>query len=241
MWLYGPVTQWADYHAFADSRSWLGIPNAANVLSNLPFLAVGAWGLWRIFAHGAIDAPARSAWQAFCIALVATAAGSAFYHWSPDNATLVTDRIPIAWACAALVCGLLAERVDARWGAPQRLAGALLAATGTVLYWWLTERRGLGDLRPYLFIQILPMLLVPAVFAMRLPPRHAGAAPASAWWAVLGLYAAAKAAELADHWLLAATRLASGHTLKHLLAAAGALWLVHAATRRLPGATAQLR
>ena len=35
LWLHGPIAQWADYHAFADQRTWLGVPNAANVLSNL--------------------------------------------------------------------------------------------------------------------------------------------------------------------------------------------------------------
>jgi ribosomal protein L20 len=42
LWMQGPIAQWANYHAFADDRAWLGVPNAANVLSNLPFLIVGA-------------------------------------------------------------------------------------------------------------------------------------------------------------------------------------------------------
>ena len=29
LWWHGPIAQWADYHAFADARPWLGIPNAA--------------------------------------------------------------------------------------------------------------------------------------------------------------------------------------------------------------------
>ena len=30
---------------FADSHSWRGLPNAMDVLSNLPFAAIGIWGL----------------------------------------------------------------------------------------------------------------------------------------------------------------------------------------------------
>ena len=48
LWAHGPIGQWADYHAFADRRAWLGLPNAADVLSNLPFLAAGAWAVWRM-------------------------------------------------------------------------------------------------------------------------------------------------------------------------------------------------
>jgi hypothetical protein len=33
------------YHHFADQRSWLGISNFGDVASNIPFLAVGLWGL----------------------------------------------------------------------------------------------------------------------------------------------------------------------------------------------------
>ena len=90
--LHGAIPQPAEYHAFADARGWLGLPNAANVLSNLPFTLIGAWGLWRLSAiqHG----PARAAWCCFCAALACTGFGSAIYHWAPANASLVLDRCP---------------------------------------------------------------------------------------------------------------------------------------------------
>jgi hypothetical protein len=34
-------------HHFVDQRSWMGITNAADVLSNLPFAFFGAYGLWQ--------------------------------------------------------------------------------------------------------------------------------------------------------------------------------------------------
>ena len=40
-----PIPQPQDYHQFADQKILLGIPNFWNVVSNLPFIAVGTMGL----------------------------------------------------------------------------------------------------------------------------------------------------------------------------------------------------
>mgnify|MGYP000426183297 CR=1 FL=1 len=45
----GPhMAQYAHYHGFADQRTAWGVPCAGDVLSNLPFAAMGVWGLWRL-------------------------------------------------------------------------------------------------------------------------------------------------------------------------------------------------
>ena len=239
LWLQGPIAQWANYHAFADGRTWLGVPNAANVLSNLPFLFVGAWALWRLRRAPAAS-PSLVAWRVFALALVSTAAGSSVYHWAPSNASLVGDRLAIAWACAALLSAFLGERVATHWSRAKVLVPALAVATFGVVFWWLTERAGVGDLRLYLFVQFLPMLLVPLGLALRLPAMTPTATPTGAWWAVLGCYAAAKLAERADPGIYAALGGLSGHTLKHLAAAAGSAWLLRAVVRAHE-ADAQLR
>ncbi|HUG22132.1 ceramidase domain-containing protein [Piscinibacter sp.] len=232
LWWQGPIAQWASYHAFADDRPWFGIPNAANVFSNLPFALIGGWGLCRL-AKQAPTGPAHAAWCWFSAAVACTALGSALYHWEPTNGWLVLDRLPIAWACATLTCALMAERVDRRWASSWTLGVAVVAGTLSVLYWWMTEQRGQGDLRPYLAVQFLPMLLVPAALALRLVPTGERAVPAGAWWTVLVLYAVAKVMELGDHAVLEALGVTSGHTLKHLLAAGAAWWLLRAATRTI--------
>ena len=43
--LLPPIPQDPSYHQFADQRTLLGIPNFWNVVSNLPFVVVGAMGL----------------------------------------------------------------------------------------------------------------------------------------------------------------------------------------------------
>jgi len=230
LWAHGPIAQWADYHAFADQRAWLGVPNAANVLSNLSFLAVGAWALWRLSTAGTTS-PSIRAWRLFGAALVGTAVGSSVYHWAPSNATLVFDRLPIAWACAALLCAFLAERVSARWCSLRALGAALAVATLSVAVWWASDGAGQGDLRLYLYVQFLPMLLVPLGLWLRLPMTATSATPANAWWTVLACYALAKLMEMADHAVFGAIAAVSGHTLKHLLAAAGAALLLRAVVR----------
>ncbi|MDH3452555.1 MAG: alkaline phytoceramidase, partial [Gammaproteobacteria bacterium] len=77
------------------------------------------------------------------------------------------------------------------------------------------------DLRPYLLVQFGPMLVLPVIIW-----RCSG--PGTRWlWFTVVFYLAAKLLELADHQALALTDgLVSGHTLKHLAAAAGACMIV---------------
>jgi hypothetical protein len=226
--LHGPIAQLADYHAFADHRAWAGLPHAADVLSNLAFAAVGGWGLWRLWP-ARCDPAMAAAWPGCCLFLVAllmTAAGSAFYHWAPDDARLVFDRLPIALACAGLLAAVRADTAG-RAEPPARrwvwLAVLSLAAVSSVLWW-----RASGDLRPYLLLQALPLVLLPlwqAVYDSARADRWAVAAACL-------LYVAAKGFELGDHAVWCATGWLGGHTLKHLLAAAAAAVLVSVWTRR---------
>ncbi len=222
--VHGPITQWASYHQFADARAWGLLPHAANVLSNLPFALIGAWACWRLSGQ-----PGMLAWRLFAAAITLTAIGSSVYHWQPNNATLVVDRLPIAWACATLLCAFLAERVDSRWADSKALLLALLTSSLAVVWWAVGESRGQGDLRPYVFVQFLPMLLIPAALLLNMQPVWPRALPAAAWWTALALYGAAKAMEAADHNVLEALGVVSGHSLKHLLAAGTAGWLLRAA------------
>lgn len=240
---HGPVQQWPGYHAFADVHTLWGLPNALNVLSNLPFAVVGLGGLaalWRshrrnMAAQRAMS-PGFAAWALFAFAVACTTLGSAYYHWAPDNASLVWDRLPIAWACAALSCGLLAERVHPRFGTVWSLTAALALGSASVgLWWWTLAPQGPlegGDLRAYLFVQFLPMLLIPAL--MHRHALHPQALGSRAAWTALALYAAAKGFELGDHAVMQALHAMGGHPLKHLLAAAGAAVLLCAVARPSP-------
>lgn len=212
MLAWGPIPQLPHYHEFADQHVVWGVPHAFDVLSNVPFALVGAWALWR--ARGRPASPEGPARTIFFLALLATAAGSSYYHWAPDNARLVFDRLPIAIACAALLCAMHA-RIH-RAPVPGLLAGLLIVAVGSVLWWAWTESMGRGDLRPYLLLQFAPLVLVPLWQWIHREP----AAERWGFGLAIALYAAAKVFELQDHAVLEFTGGVSGHTVKHLLAAA---------------------
>jgi hypothetical protein len=215
MAIHGPIAQPECYHEFADTRALAGVPNAGDVLSNLGFLAAGAWGLWalRDAARRRALGSASLGFMVFLVALVLTAFGSAWYHLAPDNARLVWDRIPIALACGGLIAAYYADTHQTPDASALNVALAI-AGVASVFWWSLTGRAGAGDLRPYLLMQVAPMLLVPAWQALAGSPRP----ERIAFGVVIALYAAAKAAELGDRTIFEALGVMSGHTLKHLLA-----------------------
>lgn len=225
-----PIPQDPAYFQLVDRRTLLGIPNACNVLSNLAFAIVGLAGLRVLLGRGRAllrDPRERAPWVVFFLAVALTSAGSAWFHLAPSNATLVWDRLPMAVGFMALLTALVAERIDARAG-PWLLGPMVLAGVGSVLYWFLTERAGAGDLRPYLFVQFYPMVAIPLVLLL-FPRVYDGS---SGWIVALAAYALAKVAEVADARLFALGAVVSGHTLKHLLAAAGIGALARMLARR---------
>jgi hypothetical protein len=234
---YGPIPQPASYHAFADARTLLGVPYFMDVVSNLLFVLAGVWGMATVArkAHPQ-GARVRAAWFVAFAAILCTGLGSAYYHWAPDNWGLLIDRIPIAWACGVLLCTFLAEREHSRWAHPAALALGVVASTLAAVHWYLSTLSGPEDLRLYLYVQLLPMLLIPLALMMsaitRRAPLAGQAVAGRDWFIVVGCYALAKLFEVTDHAVFDALGLVSGHTLKHVWAAAAAAWLV-VAYRRL--------
>lgn len=209
------VTQDPGYHRFIDRRLLAGVPNALNVLSNAAFALAGVAGLWWTLDPRALaDRRARPAWLTLFGAVLATAAGSAWYHLEPDSARLVWDRLPMAVAFMALVAVLAGERFGAgagRWLLPR----LVLAGVASVWWWQAGDAAGGGNLLPYAAVQGGALLAVPVLLVRR--PREAG--PRAPWLAALGLYVAAKVLEVEDAAVFAIAGV-SGHTLKHLAAAA---------------------
>jgi len=155
---------------------------------------------------------ARAPWWVLFVGVTLTAFGSAYYHLAPNDATLVWDRLPMAFAFSGLIAGTLAER--ARRLSWLLLVAFVLVGTDSVIYWRIT-----GNLLPYLVMQFGFILI--AVFATALMP--APATRANWLYGAAALYAAAIASEKLDHPILALTGgIVSGHTLKHLFAAAAA-------------------
>ena len=217
MLMHGPIAQLAHYHEFADQRTLFGLPNALDVLSNLGFLLLGAWAFGRLRPHSASPA-LRASWPGYQVmfaAMMLVGLGSSYYHLLPDNARLMWDRLPIALLCAGL---LTAVRAETRPGVntAATLGFLLLWALAAVFWWQWTDAHGNGDLRPYLLLQCLPLVLIPLWQAAYGAPR----ADRVAFGLAMLVYVLAKLAELNDHAIFAASGLISGHSLKHLLAVA---------------------
>ncbi len=212
LWLHGPISQDSSYHAFADQRTLFGIAHFWNVVSNLPFLIVGSYGLALLFRHRLNNSTAytRPAYTIFFSALVLVALGSAYYHFNPNNATLFWDRLPMTVAFMAFFATIISEHI--RCISLRRiLVPLILLGIGSVVWWQLN-----GDLRPYVLVQFLPILLIPAVLIL-FPSQKRGTALI---WAVLAFYAVAKAFEFFDESIYIAIGF-SGHSLKHIAAAMG--------------------
>jgi hypothetical protein len=175
------------------------VPNFWNVVSNLPFIAVGAAGLRRFYRNPAT--------LVLFLGVLLTGFGSTYYHWNPNDGALFWDRLPMTLCFMAILAIFVEERVNARFGAA--LLWPLLATGILSLLLW----RWTGDLRLYGWVQFFPAIALPLLLVLF---PHAG----TFYWLIAGLlYAIAKLFELADHAVYSSFIL-SGHTLKHLFGAA---------------------
>jgi hypothetical protein len=202
-------------HPFADARSWLGIPNAADTLSNLPFALLAVW-TWRV-ARREADGVARQAYVLLATGLLGTAIGSSLYHLWPSAWTLVLDRAGMVLAFAGVLVLASAQRFSRALGDALLRGLPPLALIAAVLPAWP------GWLLPWLLVQGGGMVWVLAM-ACRKPLQGS---PRLGWgWLIAG-YALAKLLEAGDLAIYEATgQLVSGHTLKHLVAAAAVLPLL---------------
>ena len=225
LWLLtDPFTQNPLYHDFADQRTLLGIPHALNVLSNITFCLVGVWGIALTRNNLEIDTKLIRVYRFLFTGILLTGLGSAYYHWAPDNATLVWDSLPMTLGFMAFTSAVLMERYSWRSGYAL-LFPLLLLGIASVVYWHWS-----GDLRLYIAVQFGPILLLPLIIW-----KYPG--PGTKWlWLTLAFYTTAKVLEIVDQPVfLASDGMVSGHTLKHLAAAFAALMLAIKFSKHVPG------
>ncbi|MDH6256829.1 hypothetical protein [Bradyrhizobium sp. BR13661] len=205
-----PASAWHIPH-YVDGRSWLGIPNAGDVLSNLAFLAMAVWGSERL--RGRNDAPVGTSW--LFVGLILTCLGSGFYHLDPDMPQrLIADRLGMSVAFAGFLGIAASERISVRAG---EAVLVLTMLAGPLTAWVARE-----NLTPWAVVQYGGMVLALGLALTRSRPGTIGVPLGS----VIVFYVLAKLFELGDATIFEATgQLVSGHTLKHL-AAALAAWPV---------------
>ena len=104
----------------------------------------------------------------------------------------------------------------------------LIVGFSSVMYWSHTETLGRGDLRPYVIVQFLPIVLIPLVISLY---RSRSALGRYLWW-MIGFYVASKIAEFYDANIYDVGGIISGHSVKHLIAALAPASLLLGLTQR---------
>ncbi|MFM7330424.1 MAG: hypothetical protein ACKO1L_01985 [Brachymonas sp.] len=211
-------------HPFVDARSLLGIPNCLDVISNLPFLFAGIWGLIVLRRHQLPHATQRAG-QVFFIGLILTCFGSGLYHWRPTGLGLMIDRLGMAVAFAGVISLAAGSRLGdsvAAFATPRLLLLAPAAAVIAFVF---------SNVLPWAVVQFGGILLI--VWLATLPqPSIQGTGQALNLWALIAWYALAKMLEANDDAIFHMTQeVISGHTLKHL-AACMAAWPVIASLKK---------
>ncbi|RYR22666.1 hypothetical protein Ahy_B03g067972 isoform A [Arachis hypogaea] len=131
------IPQSQEYHDFADQRTFFGIPNALNVISNFPFMIIGLIGVilchhgnyFKLSLQGELWG-----WTCFYVGVAAVAVGSSYYHLKPDDARLVWDRLPMTIAFTSIVAIFIIERIDERKGMISIIPLVLIGII-SIVYW----------------------------------------------------------------------------------------------------------
>lgn len=216
-----PIRQDEAYHLFADHRLLFGIPNFWNVVSNLPFVMIGFIGL----KHGA--ATKENALQAnyiwFFTGILLTGFGSGYYHWNPDNTTLIWDRLPMTLSFMSFLSIIIGEFISPVSG-KKAMYPLLLTGLASIANWVITK-----DLRMYALVQFLPIVLILVIlFLSKKEQKHK-----KYFWLMVVFYAIAKFLESYDGFIYGISyNLISGHSLKHLAAAAAPFLFYKFAVRK---------
>jgi hypothetical protein len=170
----------------------------------------------------AMESAPRHAYGLMFIGLIFTAFGSGYYHWAPSDERLVWDRLPMTVVFMPLLAATYAERLRLRSDIP--LIVLTLLGIGSVVYWKFSD-----NLLPYLIAQggailliLLALMLLPTPWTERrllLP--------------ALISYAIAFVCEKLDWQVFRWTGgIISGHTIKHLAAAAAFFFILRMLQRQ---------
>lgn len=225
---FPPVPQPQEYYDFSDQRKILGIPNFMDVLSNLPFFFIGLWGL----SINSFNKKKKDGIVPFTLFMgfVLLAFGSGYFHWSPNDFTLVFDRMAMAIIFMSFFTLVLYDYIS-RSKALFFFPWLVLLGIGSVIWWYLTEVGEKGDLRPYILVQYFPVLAIPLVMVLfrgQYDYRRE-------MLLVYFFFILAKATEETDEIIFRFTGFISGHTLKHLFMAIAGVFIVKLAQKRKAG------
>jgi hypothetical protein len=208
-----PIPQALSYHTFADVRLICLLPNFWNVISNIPFLIIGALGIYYC-VYKLNNNQMRIVNTLFFVGIFLTGIGSSYYHYNPNNGSLLWDRLPMTIAFMAFFSIIIAEFIN-KTLAHKLIIPLLLFGMLSLLYWQYTENQNCGDLRMYVLVQFLPMILIPIILILF---KNTSNVHINYLWYVIAAYAIAKLFEALDYPIFSLGNIISGHSLKHVAA-----------------------
>jgi len=212
------IQQDQNYHNFADQRALFGVNNAFDTLSNLAFIIVGILGLFNFYNNKFIKISNSFSviLNLFFISIILTGLGSGYYHLSPNDFTLVFDRLALTLVFTFILAMLANVRISERSGF-HTLAELIILAPLTVLIWNYN-----GNLTPYAVLQFGGIIIIVLTLLLTKAQKQS---PCFA--SLIILYGFAKLAEFYDVEIFKLSQnLISGHTLKHLIGALAVLIFV---------------
>jgi len=217
----GPISQNQDYHHFVDTRSFLGIPNFIDVTTNILFGIIGITGLSFLIKNR--QKYARWSWLVFFVGIITLCFTSGYYHWNPNDATLVWDRLSLAVMFMSLVVASMSEHIDPRFDR-WMLGPLVMIGLMSVIYWAI-----FNDLRFYIWAQLTPMLVIPVLIIFYTSKYS----HAKYLWITFLFYLLAKITELYDREIFVVNgENVSGHSLKHIFAAIGLFFILQMLRKR---------
>lgn len=218
--IVGPIEQDPNYHLFADRRSYFSIHNFFNVVTNIPFIIIGLVGISQISLNKLqkIDYQMVMMRLVFFIGVLFTGIGSGYFHLNPCNDTLFWDRLPMTISFMSFFTIVISDFVSIKLGS-RLFIPLLISGILSLLYWQFTESSRVGgDLRFYVLIQFLPIVLIVAILIMY--KNHNGKV---LYFLILSTYLLAKLFEINDDVIFSTIHKISGRSIKHLIAAAAPL------------------
>jgi hypothetical protein len=223
----GPIPQDSCYHNFSDNKMLFSITNFWNVISNIPFFIIGALGM--IYTIKEMKNSNKLFWNCFIffLGISLTAIGSGYYHLNPTNKTLVWDRLPMTISFMAFFSIIIGDCITINAG-KKSLFPFLSIGLLSIIYWQLTEQRGVCDLRFYALVQFLPIILTPLILFLHKSKLNIK----TYYWLILLVYVIAKVFEANDNDVYRNLNFISGHTIKHIVASLAPLLFLNALKKR---------
>jgi Ceramidase len=203
-----PIPQSQEYHSFADQMPFFSIPNFWNVISNLPFVIIGSIGILKVF-NSIKNNPLKQSFVWFFIGIILTGFGSAYYHYNPNDSTLIWDRLPMTISFMSFLSIIIGEFIHPDFG-KKALYPFLIIGILSIIYWIQFQ-----DLRMYILVQFLPITLIPIILFL----SKNNLKLKKYFWLILTTYIVAKFLESYDLFIYTISyKTISGHTLKHFVA-----------------------